>query len=587
MEIRNKKKSNKMLFGISSLIFLSMVFYFLIAFVLIPNISIFKTSFIHDGRITLTAINKIMNSKRSMDALKNSFLMALTLPITVSIIGISQVLFIDYFDIKGSKFLTLTYLIPLVFGGLLINNGYIFAYGPNGIFTNLIANFNPDIDRYWFLGYHAALIGMTFGCTTNYMLFFRNSLSGIDYHTVEAAKNLGANQWTILTKVVFPQVRPMIVTCVVLLFQQGLAAFAAPLILGGKNFQTISPLILTLANRPASRDIAAILALLQGVFQIGVLLIVQRMEKGKNYLSISKTKANLKKQKIKNKNTNIFVHVIAYILSLLHLIPFASVLIFSFTDYQTIGSGKITFSSFTLKNYIRVITDPSAYSPFLTSVIYAALAAAIVAIICIGVGRLSHKKNNVLVKVLEILIYTPWVLPAILFALGLIIVYGSPQFWVGNKVLTGTLVIMLIAYIVTLLPNTYRFVKSSYFGVQKDLEEAAANLGASKFYTFFKIVLPVVMPTVLAMYAINFNSKLSEYEISSFLFHPLRPTLGIMIRTNADPTSAIDAKAINLVYSTILIFISILVVWIVYYDGVNSLKRMFKRIFKRNKKDKI
>lgn len=582
MQARINRKNNKLVFNVVISIFLILVFYFLVAFVLLPNISIFKTSFIHKGQFSFTAIDKIFKSKRAIDALKNSFLMALTLPITVSIIGIIQVLFIDYFDIKGSKILKLTYLIPLVFGGLVINNGYIFAYGPNGIFTNLIANFNPDIDRYRFLGYHAALIGMTFGCTTNYMLFFRNSLSGIDYHTVEAAKNLGASQWTILTKVVFPQVRPMIITCIVLLFQQGLAAFSAPLILGGKNFQTISPLILTLANRPTSRDIAAILALLQGIFQIGVLLIVQRMEKGKNYLSISKTKANLKKQKIKNKGTNVLMHFIAYLLALLNFIPFACVLLFSFTDYQTIGSGKISLSSFTIKNYARVLKDPSAYGPFLTSVAYAALAAIIVAIICIGVGRIKQKHDNIFTKFLEIMIYIPWILPSILFALGLIILYGSPQFWVGNKVLTGTLVIMLIAYIVTLMPNTYRFIKASYSGVQQDLEDAAANLGASKLYTFFKIVLPVIMPTVLAMLALNFNSRLSEYEISSFLFHPLKPTLGIVIRTNADPTSAIDAKAINLVYSTILIFISILVVWMVYYDGVNSIKR----IFKRSKKDK-
>ncbi|MSS77731.1 iron ABC transporter permease [Anaerococcus sp. WCA-380-WT-2B] len=571
----NKNKSNRKIFNLIVLIGVVTILYFLISFVLLPNIAVLKTSFVKDGKLTFTAINKIFKSTRALDALKNSFLMAVTLPITVSIVGIIQVLLIDYFDIKGSKFLTLTYLIPLVFGGLLINNGYIFAYGPNGIFTNLVANINPGIDRYWFLGYRAALIAMTFGCTTNYMLFFRNSLSGIDYHTVEAAKNLGASQWTILSKVVFPQVRPMIITCVVLLFQQGLTAFAAPLILGGRDYQTIMPLILTLANRPASRDIAAILALLQGVFQIGVLFVVQRMEKGKNYMSISKTKANLKKQKIKKPMVNALFHIVAYLLALLNLIPFVCVLVFSFTDYQTIGSGRISLSSFTLENYKTVLTDPSAYEPFVTSVVYALLAALVVAIICIGVGRLSQKRDNIFTKILELLIYTPWILPGILFALGLIILYGTPQFWVGNNVLTGTLVIMLIAYIVVLLPNTYRFVRASYFGVNEELEEAAKNLGASKFYTFFKIVLPVIMPTVLAMFALNFNGKLSEYEISAFLFHPLRPTLGIVIRSNADATAAIDAKAINLVYSTILIAISMLVVWIVYYDGLNTIKSKF------------
>lgn len=572
-----KAKKSKLL-NILLIISVGAVLYFLIAFVLLPNISVLKSSFVVDGSLSFSSINKIIKSKRVMDGLKNSFLMALTLPVSVSIVGIMQVLFIDYFDIKGSRFLTLTYLTPLVFGGLLINNGYVFAYGPNGIFTNLASQVNPDINRYWFLGYKAVITAMTFGCTTNYMLFFRNALSSIDYHTVEAGKNLGASQWTILKKIVFPQVMPMIITCIILLFQQGLTSFAAPLILGGKDFQTIMPLVLTFSARPNSRDIAAMLALFQGVFQIGVLFVVQKLTMGKNYISISKTKAKLKKQKIKNPIVNVVSHIAAYLLAFLNLIPFLCVIVFSFTDYKTIGSGKISLSSFTLENYKRVLTDQSAYGPFLTSVAYAGVAALIISIICILVGRLSQKKNNIFTKATELLIYIPWVLPAILFAIGLINLYSVPHFWVGYKILTGTLVIMLIAYIVVSLPNTYRFIRSAYFGVNQELEDAAKNLGASRFYTFFKIVLPVIMPTVLAMFVLNFNGKISEYEISAFLYHPLRPTLGIVIRSNADPTAAIDAKAINLVYSTILIMISILVVWLVRYDGVKTIKNKIKKI---------
>lgn len=578
-----KKKSSSSLFKITISVLVTAILYFLIAFVLIPDVSVLVQTFYQDGELSFSAIEKIAKSDRVVESLKNSFLLAVTLPITTSLIGIVQVLLIDYFDIKGSRLLTLCYLIPLVFGGLLINNGYIFAYGPNGVFTNFLTLFNPEMNPYWFRGYGAVLIAMSFGMTTNYMLFFRNTLNSIDFHTVEAARNLGAPQWMILRKVVFPQLRPIIATIIVLLFQSGLGAMAAPLILGGENFETISPLILTLANRPSSRDIAAILALIQGFFQIIVLIIIQRNQRGKNYMSISKTKAKLEKQKIANPVTNVMAHLTAYLLALLNAVPFLSVILFSFTDYQTIASGRIDLSSFTVENYIRVITDPSAYSPFLTSVVYSFLAAAGVAVLAIFVGRLAHKHAGFMTGTIEALIHVPWLLPGILFALGLVVTYSVPQLWVGNRVLTGTMVIMLIAYVVVMMPNTYRFTRAAYFGVDENLEDAARNLGASQLYTFFRVVLPVIIPTGLALFALNFNGKLADYDLSAFLYHPLHPTLGIVIRNNADPSAAIDAKAINLVYSVILIIINILVVWTVYYDGLGQLGRLYNRMLPRKK----
>ncbi|UPQ85040.1 iron ABC transporter permease [Ignavigranum ruoffiae] len=554
-----------------------MLLWSIIVFIVIPNAMVIITTFYRDGEFSFGAIEKIYKSKRAVDSLRNSFLLAFTLPITTSIVGILQVLFIEYFEIKGSKILSVIYLIPLVFGGLLINNGYLFAYGPSGLITNFVSNYFPDINRYWFQGYFAVMLVLTFGCTTNYIIFFRNTIKQIDYYTIEAAKNLGASQWEVLSKVVFPQLRPIISTCVILLFQQGLGAMSAPLIVGGKNFQSISPLILTLANRPTSRDLAAILSLILGFFQIILLYVIQRNEKNGQYLSLSKTKVSLSKQKIKNKVVNIIFHLLAYLFALIHLIPFLAVIIFSFTDYKTIASGNIKWESFTFANYFRILTDKDAYGPFLNSIIYAGLAALIVAVITIFVARLIHQWNNWFTSLIEYLMHIPWLLPGILFALGLVVTYSVPNFWMFNKILTGSWIIMLIAYIVVMLPNTLRFTKAAFFGVDNSLEEAAANLGAGKLYTFFKVVLPTIVPTALALFALNFNGKLADYDLTAFLYHPLSPTLGIIIRSNADPTAAVDAAALNLVYSVILIVINSIVIWLVYFDGFGRLGKFMKR----------
>ncbi|KAF3300689.1 ABC transporter permease subunit [Carnobacterium sp. PL17RED31] len=573
-------KANKILNPTFILLALStgLLLWFIIAFIVLPNAEVLVTTFFQDGSLSLEAIHKITSSERAVQALKNSFLIAITLPILTSLVGILQVLFIEYFEIKGSKFLFITYLIPLVFGGLLINNGYLFVYGSNGIVTNILLNFFPNLDPAWFTGYGAVMLVMTFGCTTNYMIFFRNALRQIDFYSIEAAKNLGASQFTVLKDVVLPQLRPIISTCIILLFQQGLGAMAAPLIVGGEDFESISPLILILANRSNSRDLAAILALILGFTQIVLLFVMQRNEKKGHYLSISKTKAKFTKQQINIQFVKVVSHIFAYVFSIIHLLPFVAVILFSFTDYQTIASGQLTLSSFTLSNYARIIFDPDAYSPLMTSIVYAGLSSLVVAIVTIFVARMIHKYNNKFTTMIEYLLHIPWLLPAILFSLGLVITYGSPKLLVFNQILTGTWIIMLIAYIVVMLPNTLRFTKAAFFSVDQNLEEAAANLGASKFYTFFKIVLPFIIPTSLALFALNFNGKLADYDLSAFLYHPLNPTLGIVIRSNADPTAAIDAEALNLVYSVILIAINAFVVWLVYFEGFGKITRIMRKL---------
>lgn len=563
---------------------IGVVLWFIIAFIIVPNVEIIYQTFFENGDFSFNTVERVLNSERAVTALKNSFILALILPVTTSVVGILQVLFIEYFDIKGSKFLTVTYMIPLVFGGLLINNGYIFVYGPNGLVTQQLMKVMPNLNPTWFTGFGAVLMVMTFGVTTNYMIFFRNQVRQIDFQTVEAAKNLGASQWTIITQVILPPLRPVISTILVLLFQNGLGAMAAPLIVGGPDYETITPLILTFANRPNSRDIAAILSLILGVAQILLLVIIQRNEKKKNYLSISKVKTKIVKQKIDNPIMNVLAHIVAYIFAIIHWLPLLAIIVFSFTNYQSIASSTISLDSFTLSNYIRVLTDSSAYSPFVTSIVYSVLSALIVGVSMTFVARLIHKWNNKFTSALEYLLHIPWLLPNILFALGLLLAYSRPNIFSFGRPLTGTWVIMLIAYIVVMLPNTLRFMKASFFAVDPTLEEAATNLGSSKMYTFFKIVLPTVIPTALALFALNFNGKLSDYDLSAFLYHPLNVPIGVVIRSNADPSAAMDAIALNLVYSVLLVVISSIVMWIVYFDGIQVISNVFSKIFNRKPK---
>jgi iron(III) transport system permease protein len=198
------------------------------------------------------------------------------------------------------------------------------------------------------------------------------------------------------------------------------------------------------------------------------------------------------------------------------------------------------------------------------------LAAIIVVTAMLCIARFIHKYNNKLTTALEYLLHIPWLIPGTLMAIGLIITYDKPMPIMGNMVLTGTLSLLLIAYVIEKIPFTLRILKAAYYSFDSSLEDAAKNLGAGSIYTLVRIILPIILPTTLAILALNFNSLLADYDLTVFLYHPLYQPLGIVIRNNTDPTASIDSKAMNFVYSVILMVISAIVVYFVYGRGNNK-----------------
>ena len=82
----------------------------------------------------------------------------------------------------------------LIYGGVVLVTGYKFVYGETGIVTKVLMKFFPNMDPQWFVGFGAVLFIITFSGTSNHMMFLTNAVRNLDYHTIEAAKNMGASQ---------------------------------------------------------------------------------------------------------------------------------------------------------------------------------------------------------------------------------------------------------------------------------------------------------------------------------------------------------------------------------------------------------
>ncbi len=564
--------------NIPGIILKVVIAWMILAFIVYPAVYLLGNVFYHDGQVSTEVFGKVFSSRRAMQSLWNSFVLAVTLVVTVNIVGTLCVLFTEYWEIRGAKVLKLAYMSSLVYGGVVLVSGYKYVYGEKGLLTKLLLQVFPQMNPSWFIGYGAVVFVMTFACTQNHMMFLKNAIHSLDYHTIEAAKNMGSSGGEILFKIVMPVLKPTFFAITILTFLTGLGAMAAPVIIGGENFQTI---IITFSRSTYSREVAAFLAIILGVATILLLSVFSRIEKGGNYISVSKTKAKLTKQKIQNPLLNVLAHVTAYVMFAIYAVPIVLVVLYSFCDSLTIKTGELTAASFTLDNYKKLFTSAEAIEPYIVSIVYSVLAAVLAAAVSIICVRFVQKSKNKLTVLFEYGALIPWLLPSTLIALGLTVAYGDKNPLIFNKVLVGTTVILLIGYTVIKLPFSYRMIKAAFFSLDGDLEEAAKCMGAGAFTTMRKVILPVIFPMVMSVVILNFNGLLSDYDMSVFLYHPLLQPLGIVIKAASDESASVDARAMSFVYTVVLMILSSIALYFGQGSGMDKIRKIRQKRLER------
>ncbi|MBQ6488060.1 MAG: iron ABC transporter permease [Solobacterium sp.] len=551
----------------------------------------------------------------------NSLRLAVVLTITVNIVGISIVLLTEYFDIKGANILRLGYMTTLIYSGVALVTGYMFLYSSDGIMTTKLLEMFPTLNPKWFSGYKAVLFTMTFACTSNHALFLRNAIRGIDYNTVEASRNLGASPFTTLFKVVFPTLIPTLFSLTIMTFITGLCAMSAPTLLG---YDSINPEIVRLAGSSVADESfpqarAALLSIILACFTILLLTILSSYERKGHYLSVSKTKAKLRKQKIDNPVLNVLMHIYAYVLFIIYMTPVVMIVLFSFQTYQAIKVKRLDLGNWTFINYYgtqdyQYLTSRGKYktiegsisgvfsneatlggihTSFVLSVIAAALACVIVVIACNYIFK--HKKTG---TVLEYALLFPWLLPTILICYSYRVFFNSNDIWyVFDQNLyyaDRVRILMIIAYMVVRLPFSLRMIKAAFYQIDEELEDAARNLGSSQIRTFLKVKLPIIMPSVLAVFALNFNTLFTEYDMGATFASSYGTTYAMVIQSMCREEGLygfnVNASGRRCASTVFIMIVSGIILYLVYGVGGRDIgeriaaRERFKKLFSRFKK---
>ncbi|WP_084145785.1 ABC transporter permease [Amycolatopsis jejuensis] len=149
------------------------------------------------------------------------------------------------------------------------------------------------------------------------------------------------------------------------------------------------------------------------------------------------------------------------------------------------------------------------------------------------------------------LLMAPMILPGIVVAVA---IYGVFLRWQLN----GTMLGFVLAHAVLGLPFVLTSVQTSLAGYDPIMEKAAASLGAPRFATMRKVVLPIIAPGVTTGFIFAFATSFDEVVVALFLQTPAIKTLPVKmyesIVLEIDPTIA-AASSLIVVFTTILLFV--------------------------------
>jgi spermidine/putrescine transport system permease protein len=242
--------------------------------------------------------------------------------------------------------------------------------------------------------------------------------------------------------------------------------------------------------------------------------------------------------------TTWWLPIIACGLYLFLYIPIGLLILFSCNDAAMPG----VWGGFTTRWYAQLWEQPELWIALKNSLIVALSAALLsvtmsVAYVCWAVPARLHK--------LFPLFYAGIAIPEIVFAVSLLVFFSALKIPLG-------MVTLVVGHTLLGLGFALPLIRTHYHDIDQRLLEASYDLGASERQTFFKIVLPLLRPALIASCLLVFVLSFDDFLISFFCAGPDGQTISLylfgLIRMGASPLINALSTIILLASSVCVLF---------------------------------
>lgn len=247
--------------------------------------------------------------------------------------------------------------------------------------------------------------------------------------------------------------------------------------------------------------------------------------------------------KNKTKLPNIYLTAVLLIIYL----PIVFVVLYSFNESRLSAS----FSGFSLTWYKALAADRGLREALVNSIVLGAVSCAVSAVIgtlgAIGMSRADYKSKGMV----EYLSTLPIMIPEIILGMVFLAFFSLINLPFGMTTLA-------IAHTTFCIPYIFMMVKARLVGIDKSLEEAARDLGASPVRTFFDITLPMIMPAVASGCLLAFAMSFDDVVISIFVTGPRLNTLPIKVYTQLKTGVTPEINALCTVILAVIVCVLII-----------------------------
>ncbi|PYI87866.1 MAG: spermidine/putrescine ABC transporter permease [Verrucomicrobia bacterium] len=227
--------------------------------------------------------------------------------------------------------------------------------------------------------------------------------------------------------------------------------------------------------------------------------------------------------------------------------PIVVVIGYSFNTARY-GAG---WKGFTIRWYRVLWENPHALAAAKNTLILAGLSTLIATVLGTTLGIRLSRYSFPGKKLLSGVMYVPVTIPDIVMAVAMMLFYSVVRQWTGMFELGMTT--MVLAHVTFQIPFVAIVVRARLAGLDPSLEEAARDLGANPWRTFWHVTLPLILPGIIAGAMLAFTLSLDDFVVSFFTTGPGATTLPILIYSSVKRGITPDINAL----STLIVLVSV------------------------------
>ena len=453
--------------------------------------------------------------------LLNSLIIALTVAILCSVIGVITAMIMARYKFRGKNILRVLLLVPLLATPFV--NAYVIGklFNPrvgliNFFFYDLLhlLPWRIDID---------GLVGIALAQTLSfYPIVYLNvlaSLMNIDPSVEEQAENLGAKGFRLFRTVTLPLSLPGLAAGAIIVFIFSLEDLGAPIgFIGARanplarkivSYQVYSSFAeaLTGGISPKTAALAVIITLLAGVSFV----LIKRYVSLRSYAMLSKGGRWSPRMRSPSWKAQVVVYLFLVALVVMASMPQIGTVLLATTNWATSG----TLPTRATTEYLRTLTtNPDVTRAIVNSLLYSGVAVAIMVIVGSSIAYVVARRDVPGRSLLDVMATIPVAVPGITLAVGYFLFFSG--YFRGSPLdpLLDPALLLIFAYSVRRLPFMTRSVFAGLQQVDVSLEESSLNLGANRAKTFFRIVLPLIVSHIIGGSILSFVYSMSEVSTS-------------------------------------------------------------------------